>query len=136
MKTVAVQPEADLRGVANGDFSNLSWPILIAAADKEQFEDFIWEQVLVCHEVRRLAGPREKLAAFPESKILITLPGWQNDTRTASLVEWWVNDCDRYTVAMTSPTPTIYQKQPAKMIGLIILLAIAWLLLGWLVLFR
>jgi hypothetical protein len=98
-------PEASLRAVANHDFSRLSWPIYVAARDKEQFQDFTFAEGLMCSEVRRFHGARHKLEKLREDKILILLPRWQDDLQTCELVDWWVNDLDRYTVELRSPLP-------------------------------
>ena len=72
-------PEADMVDVANGDFSGLSEPILVACRDQEQLEAFIWKNALFCLEVRRLQGMRTVLSKFPENKILLILPGCWED---------------------------------------------------------
>lgn len=119
-RVVGVPPESPLHVVADGDFSGLSQPFLVAAACQEQLETFVWREGLVCTEVRRMIGDRRRFAEMPDGKILLLLPGWRNSPATADLVEWWVNTLDRYTVELDSPVAPDARR---RMLG-------AWLLLA------
>ena len=105
MKTNDVQPEAELRAVANHDFRRLSPPILVACKDQEQFQEFTFREGLMCSEVRRFPSRRLCIDAYPPGKILILLPSWHEHPRTSEAVNLWVNRDDRYTVALRSPHP-------------------------------
>lgn len=126
--------EDDMGKVAAHDFSGLAWPILVASYDRAQFEDFIFREGLVASSVRRLNASCENLAKFPDNKILLLLPGWDEDPTTAALGDRWIFGLDRYTVQLTGPKPLIF-RHTRNMVTSGILLGLAlWSLLGWLVL--
>lgn len=136
MRAIGTPPEADLRAVANHDFSRLAPPLLIAAATRAQFDEFVWRQALVCSEVRRFREMRHH-RRHPEGKILILLPGYHRDFQTAAAVDWWVNDQDRYTVQLDAPRPLITREppNPRHPWGILILTGlITWIIIAWLVL--
>jgi len=110
MRAIGTPPEADLLAVAGRDFANLTRPILVAAATAEQFDDFVWEEALICSEVRRFRRI-EELRGCPEEKILLVLPGYYHDAKTAAAVEWWVDAEDRYTVHLDHPLPCLKEHQ-------------------------
>ena len=100
-----------MRQVANHDFSGLSMPILVACYSKEQFEDFVFREGLMCSEVRRLKGKREDFKHLPENKILLLLPGWDRNPPTKDLADWWIFMQDRYTCYLRAPRPVIDKKR-------------------------
>lgn len=117
MKANGAPAEADLMAVANGDFSRLSSPILVACRNQEQFEDFVWKNGLMCSEVRRVGRSfsvltRHRLDCSPPGKILLLLPKWDQNHYTAELVNWWVYEQDRYTVQLRAPRPLV--SKPAR----------------------
>lgn len=130
---VGCPPEAPLSEVAAGDFAGLEEPYLVAAACQEQFETFIFSEGLVCSEVRRLIGDRRRFAEMPDEKILLLLSGWHTSPATAALVEWWVNDLDRYTVDLPGPlAPEARRWRVLAWLALVTMTAAA-AVLGWMV---
>lgn len=128
--------EADKVAVANGDFSGLSMPILVACHDEDQLQEFIWRVGLVCSEVMRYrAGFRlwsgSAVHTLPENKILLLLPGWDEDFATREAVDLWVHGLDRHTVELRSPRPL--SKGKRNLAGLLLILAAVWAVLvgGW-----
>lgn len=109
----AYAPEAPLDSVADGYFLDMAWPLLIASADHEQYEDFIRENGLLSVETRRFIGHHKnftgKIYQDP-GKILLLLPGWEESPRTKQLVEWWDRN-DRYSVALDGPLTRKRQKE-------------------------
>lgn len=134
MKTIACAPEADLHKVAAGDTASLSTPILVAAADQAQLDAFVWAEGLVCTEVRRARGLVPDF--YPENKILVLLPGWDLDTRTAEFVREWVEERDRYTVQLASPRPSIEQDMTATRRGLALMVVAAAVVVLWVIFVR
>jgi hypothetical protein len=134
LRTNGSFPECDLRAVANSDFSRLAPPLYVAARDQEQLEDFTFREGLMCSEVRRFLGARARLEALPENKILILLPRWQDHPTTRELVEWWVEDLDRYTVELPTPKPLLRKPicwsciAAASFAGWCVLAFFAWLI--------
>jgi len=131
MRTIGCPPEADLTAVANGDLSALSQPILVAAASAAQYEEFIWEEALLCTEVRRFrAYPPAPCA---EGKILLLLPGYDYDAKTNHAVDRWVNQEDRYTVQLNSPRSCIEtdmartRRSIALMVAAVLALCLWWI---------
>jgi hypothetical protein len=100
-------PETDMVAVAEHDFLGLSSPILVACHDNEQFNQFCFREGLLCSEVRRLAGRMDDLASLRADKILLLLPGWDQDARTKRLADKWIFDLDRYTVTLRGPRPRV-----------------------------
>lgn len=98
-------PEADMLQIARHDFSALSSPILVACRDQQQLDEFCFREGLLCAEVRRLAGRMGDLRALREDKILLLLPGWEEDPRTRTLGDHWIFELDRYTVELRRPHP-------------------------------
>jgi hypothetical protein len=116
--------EADLNDVAKGDFSQLSAPILVAAATLEQFDEFVFSNGLSCSEVRRFRSYHRERTQ-PAGKILIQLPFYYDDPNTAEAVEQWVND-ERWTVHVDEPLPMIMR--PAWFwYFVLIVIAIIWI---------
>lgn len=101
-------PEAPFAAVVRGDFSGLSTPILVAAYSEKQFEQFVYQNGLLCSEVRRFQGYQARLTEWPENKVLLLLPGWSQCSRAAEAVLHWVNVQDRHTCQLTGPKPHIY----------------------------
>lgn len=95
MKALALGPEAPLQAVASGDFSGLSYPLLVAASCMQQLDEFVWKEGLICTEVKRFKEARWDFEHFERGKILILLPGWHECPDTACLVDGWVNVEDR-----------------------------------------
>lgn len=106
MRAIGAAPETDLTAVADGDFSGMATPLLVAAGSRSQFDEFVWEEALMCSEVRRFREVSHH-RKHPEGKILLLLPGYHADAQTAAAVEWWVNGEDRYTVQLNGPRPCI-----------------------------
>lgn len=124
-------PEADLTTVAEGDFSRLSMPLLVAAASKKQLEDFVFRNGLMCTEVRRFQAVGSICANLPAGKILLLLPQYHLDPATEEAVEWWVDGEDRYTVELPGPLPALSAKSRFWRMALVVLLVL-WGMFGWL----
>lgn len=126
--TIDMEAEADLNAVANGDFNELSLPILVAAATLEQFEEFVFSNGLTFAECRRFRtyGRHDD---SPDSKILLLLPYYHEDPTTDEAVEQWVV-ADRYTVALDEPRPlvrpAVFWCFCASVITVTLLAAIIW----------
>jgi hypothetical protein len=129
MKTVAMPPETDLMDVAMGCFSGLSTPILVAARDEEQLEDFRWEHGLVCSEVRRLGAPGVRMSDFPDDKILVLLPGCREHAHTAALIDFWCLELDRYT---SEVEPVKIVKPSALLVVILVSVLIWWVVVEYL----
>lgn len=136
METIATPPEADLRTIAAGDFSALSTPILVAAASMKQFNQFIWNEGLICSHVHRFQKVSDLWTAqFPENKILLLLPGYHADAATYQAVTLWVDACDRYTVELLSPWPDQFKPGRAGFLrfalaaSILIAALMAWLVM-------
>lgn len=132
MRTISTKPETSMLEVADGDFSGLSQPLLVAAGTRKQFEDFMWENALVCSECRRVSNYMRPMD-FPENKIMILLPGCETHLETAGVVERWVDQEDRYTVQLDYPRPCIEKDQRETwmvmcMIALAVGAVFAWLI--------
>jgi hypothetical protein len=132
MRTIATPPEVDLTTVAKGDFSKLSQPLIIAAASRDQFDAFLWREALICHEVRRFRDPSHH-RCHPENKILLLLPGYEIDPKTAGAVEWWVNQEDRYTVQLNRPEPTFEEDGVVTKRSMILMSVAMIALFAWLI---
>ncbi len=125
-------PETDLVAVANHDFNGLSMPILVACYDRAQLEEFVFREGLMCSEVRRLDAKTAQLD-FPEEKILILLPAWEEHRATKDLVDRWIFVKDRYTVTLRTPRPLI-NRRPRFTLPLMIAASVTlWGVIGWLI---
>lgn len=126
-------PEAPLPVIAAGDFSAMGYPILVAAECSKQVAEFIFEEALVCAEVRRLKGHPSDFKIYPPGKVLLLLPGWHEHPETARLVNWWVRQ-DRYTVALHSPISPAKRRERNTMAFLVLGCVLFWIILIWLIL--
>ncbi len=86
-----------------GDFSGMVRPLLVAAGNWQQYDDFVEDQCLLNPEVLRLIGSQAKFERMPNDKILILLPGWEDSPRTKDLVVWWMHHLDRHTIELSWP---------------------------------
>lgn len=127
-------PECEIHLPAWGDFSQLASPILVAAANEEQFSDFLWKHALICSEVHRFMGYQERHNNYATDKILLLLPGWSDCPRTAQAVEHWSLVQDRYTCALHGPPSRRNRRRRrhlpllTKLAGLTIILTAIYLL--------
>lgn len=106
MKTASMNmgPECPLAKVARGDFYAMATPLLIAAANQEQYDEFLWREGLIFTEAMRITGTGlGKHKHWPQDKILLLLPDWHLCRSTECSVQWWVEVKDGYTVQLTSP---------------------------------
>lgn len=97
--------EADFAKVARSDFSEMAFPILVACYDDEQFQQFIFRNGLMCSEVRRFRSAKVVDRVYPPDKILLLLPGWDEDAATQKAADHWILEQDRYTCALSGPKP-------------------------------
>lgn len=132
MKTIATPPEADLHAVARGDFSRLAAPLLIAAGSSSQYDEFLWSEGLLHAEARRFREPAHH-RGHPENKILLVLPGYELDAKTAGAVEWWVAHEDRYTAQLDRPRPAIETDQRRTWTILISMCLAFWAVWAWMI---
>lgn len=119
-------PEAPLHRVAQGDYRHMRQPLLIAAETPDQFQEFAWQQGLLTAELRRFEGSPRKFADCPRDKILILLPGWEDHPPTFALVQWWVNDQDRYTVQLDAPLSTTQKTLRNSWLLMLVVCLIIW----------
>jgi hypothetical protein len=129
-------PEDDMERVARThDFSKLSLPLLVASHDKEQFEEFIFREGLMCSEVRRIDTlALDALDRFPANKILLLLPRWQECPNTKRQADHWIFKLDRYTVQLSRPaandgSPSLEFLMPAALLLWIFGAVFYWLLI-------
>lgn len=130
----AMPPEIPLAHVAAGSFDELSWPILVAAACQEQYEDFVFTEGLICSETRRFVGSPESFRGNRRydhpGKILLLLPGWEQSPSTELLVDWWVKN-DRYTVQLDAPLSPEMRDQRRTIAWMAALCVAALVLFFW-----
>ena len=129
-------PETRMARVAGGDFSDLTWPILVAAKSRHQLDEFIYQNGLLCCEVRRFLGRPDFFERSAPDKILLLLPDCQADPATKVLVRWWVEDLDRYTVQIDSLNPWLMGRAGVcvRLGGLVMALLamlLLWLVVRW-----
>lgn len=120
--SAAFAPEVSTSEILAGNYSNLSYPILVACRDAESLNRFIFREGLICSEVRRLNPVLKNYSQFPADKVLLLLPDWHEDALTAYAVDHWVHGEDRYTVAL--PKSVSLQYAFLAVAGIFILLTI------------
>ena len=130
--SLAVGPEADMVAVANGDFSGLSQPLIVAAYDEEQFREFVWREALFCSDVKRFRKS-STTQGHADHKVLLLLPGWDMDPITRDAVNDWIFVKDRYTCQLRNPYPIHRRKSTAWLLILVGMLAV-WGFFAWLIL--
>lgn len=139
MISLLVCPEADMEQIARKhDFSKLSLPILVACKNDEQFHEFVFREGLMCSEVKRLQGKCEDLAKYPENKIVLLLPRWEEHRYTKDLADHWIFKLDRYTCQLRKPGVPVQRMSRMKTwMGVVAFCIVAWLIVGgfftWLV---
>jgi hypothetical protein len=140
--SLAAVPESPLDLVARGDFSKLSLPILVAAMTAADVDAFRERHGLLAFEVRRYREPmcykwlKDAIGRdidLLEGRVLLLLPGWDEDPSTCQAVLHWVRS-DRYTVEMDEVRAPVRCACPELLwmaLGLAVVLA-TWLTLAWL----
>ncbi len=118
------RPEVTTEDILAGNLSDLSEPILVACRDWVQFDEFVFREGLICSEVQRFKRSHLNWV-FPSEKVLLILPGWDEDESTKYAVEQWVNQHDRYTVTLEVPLP---RKFKVLLFALALACALAWVI--------
>ena len=122
-------PEASIAAVLSGNLSGLSEPLLIAAASYEQYDQFVWREGLVCTEARRFREPSSRHSPYRDDKILLILPGYENDAKTAVAVARWIEE-HRHYVFLSEPY--LMRRKLEQLMTVIIIFVIMSILVAYL----